>query len=160
MADINLGRVLGWTADDRFFAYNDKILKKRVGYFGGGGVSPTLGVNSYFKTDLSFTTNPDLAADFKGSGGYAETRDSIPITVDGDFTVANWQTNLVQNDNLGRTYVQRFGNTIKGVSGMRDMSLGGKFELYSPSSVEATYVNGSITTVTFFTLYIGTLSIL
>lgn len=86
-------------------------------------------------------------------------RTEIPITADGDFVIANWQTDLVPNDPNGRTYVQRFGNVIRDVKGMQDLG-GSVFGLYSPSDVRATYSGASITTVTIYTLFIGKISII
>jgi len=46
----------------------------------------------------------------------ALNRTPIPITVDASLEI-DWQNDLVPSDPLGRTYAERFGNIINGVTG-------------------------------------------
>ncbi|MEG0927270.1 SGNH/GDSL hydrolase family protein [Chryseobacterium sp.] len=54
-----------WSAVDVFEEYNNKVLKKLSAYVGGSGTPPTAHVGEYYKADGGFTTDRDLAANFK-----------------------------------------------------------------------------------------------
>lgn len=62
---------VGWTEIANFETYNDKIIRKVVNYVGGVGTMPTElseNIGKYYAASGGFTTNKDLATDFKPSG--------------------------------------------------------------------------------------------
>ncbi|AYZ12877.1 hypothetical protein EGY05_13505 [Chryseobacterium arthrosphaerae] len=54
-----------WSAVDVFEEYNNKVIKKLSAYVGGSGTPPTAHIGEYYKSDGGFTTDKDLAANFK-----------------------------------------------------------------------------------------------
>lgn len=56
----------GWTPNVEFEDYLGKKIKKLVGYVGGTGTAPTLGVGQYYAIGGGFTSDKSLAIDFKG----------------------------------------------------------------------------------------------
>ena len=58
----------GWSPVTEFETYVDKQLKKLIGYIGGTGDAPTDNIDLYFAAG-GFTSDKDLAIDFKGSIG-------------------------------------------------------------------------------------------
>lgn len=54
-----------WLAVDVYEEYNNKVIKKLSGYIGGSGTPPTAHIGEYYKADGGFTTDKDLAANFK-----------------------------------------------------------------------------------------------
>lgn len=85
-------------------------------------------------------------------------RKPIPILSEGQ-KIIDWDTDLVPDDELTRTYFERFGNIIQGINGLIDNG-NGTFSNYSPSDYTITYSGENIASVTINDLYVGFISIL
>ena len=93
-ATINANNARGWTPTSEFEEYNGGQIKKLTGYIGGTGTEPTDFIGQYF-TENGFTTDKDLAINFKGQDGITTNLNpESPNT-----TLRMWEGTRQQYDN-------------------------------------------------------------
>ena len=105
----------GWTEESTFEEYGEKIIKKITGYVGGVGVLPTElseHIGKYYAAAGGYTTDKDLATDFKPDVELKSFREVDPILKTNTSGLVDTYT-VYYTDNTTSTFTVANGEDVE-----------------------------------------------